>query len=303
LAGPPPAFAFGRIGEPAADEVVLAATGPAALEVHCHGGPRVVGRLLDLLRANGIDDRAGWPGTGWAEAIRLLPLARTTRTAGILLNQFHGAYDRAERATASGGPDAPAIRATLRRNATVGRHLIDPWRVAIAGLPNAGKSTLLNALAGFARSVVSPVPGTTRDIVSVSLAFDGWPVDVIDTAGLCDSVDAIEAEGVGRARAAAAESDLVLWVVDAAADRPNSAQDVASGLGVPADRVLVVFNKTDVAAVPPAEFPGAVRVAALTGAGLAELVARIVSVLVPDPPGPGDPVPFTPELCARWSTP
>jgi len=175
--------------------------------------------------------------------------------------------------------------------------------VAIAGAPNAGKSSLLNALAGFARCVVSPIPGTTRDAVRVSLAFDGWPVDLIDTAGVRDSPDALEAEGVERARAAAAESDLVVWVVDATGPRPKSARDVADLLGPANDRFLVVFNKIDVAAVPADELPEAIRVSAVTGSGLAELGARIVAALVPDPPAPGDPVPFTPERCDRWSPP
>jgi tRNA modification GTPase len=150
---------------------------------------------------------------------------------------------------------------------------------------------------------VSPFPGTTRDAVSVSLAFDGWPVDLVDTAGLRDSPDALESEGVERARVAAVGSDLVLWVVDATGPRPGSVPEVAGALGIEDDRVLVAFNKTDVSDMPPDEFPEAVRVSAVTGHGLADLAARIVAALVPHPPAPGDPVPFTPEQCDRWSRP
>jgi tRNA modification GTPase len=303
LSGPPAGFVFGRIGGEVSDDVILAATGPDTFEIHCHGGRRVVAWLVDLLRSNGVAEVPIPIGkTAAAGAARLLPLARTVRTAGILLDQLQGAYDRAEEAVCCGGSVADAARDILGRNVAVGRHLIEPWRVVVAGAPNAGKSTLLNALAGFARSVVSPTPGTTRDAVSVSVAFDGWPVDLTDTAGFRESADALESEGVERARAAAAQSDLVLWVVDATGRRPASVGEVANELGLSQSRLLLVFNKTDVAGVSPAEIPEAVRVSALTGSGLTDLVTRVVRILAPNPPEPGEPVPFTPEQCDRWSS-
>jgi tRNA modification GTPase len=303
LSGPPAGFVFGRIGGPTSDEVILTAIGPDTFEVHCHGGPRVVAWLVDLLRSNGIKEAPPQVGeSAAAQAARLLSMARTVRTAGILLDQLHGAYDRAEEAVRRGRSEAAAVQAILRRNVAVGRHLIDPWRVVVAGAPNAGKSTLLNSLAGFARSVVSPIPGTTRDAVSVSLAFDGWPVDLTDTAGFREPADALESEGVERARAAAAQSDLVLWVVDATGRRPASVGEVANELGLSESRMLVVFNKTDVVGVSPSELPEAVRVSALTGVGLTDLVSRIVKSLVPNLPAPGEPVPFTPEQCDRWTS-
>lgn len=287
---------FGRFGDRHADEILLAIHNSEDFEIHCHGGRRMVESLVGLLRSAGITD-VGWqqiPATGFANAAAaaLLPFARTVRTATILLDQAQGAYDRA---VASG-----TAADVLRRNAPVGRHLVNPWTIAIAGAPNAGKSTLLNALAGFARSVVSPTPGTTRDAVSVSLAFDGWPIDLVDTAGLRESPDAIEREGVDRARNAAAESDLCLWVVDATGPRPAFIAEVAGPLGRRPEDVLVVFNKCDLIAIPDMELPHAVRVSAVTGDGLAELISRVVSALVPNPPPPGEPVPFTPELCGRW---
>ena len=298
LEAPPTRFVFGRLGEQTADEVILAPVGPDAFEVQCHGGPQVVSWLLGLLRTNGVAEASESRAD---TAAALLPLARTVRTAGILLDQAHGAYDRAEQAVRAGGPDADRLREVLRRNARVGRHLVEPWTVAIAGAPNAGKSSLLNALAGFARSVVSAVPGTTRDAVSVSLAFDGWPVDQVDTAGLRESTDVLEAEGVSRARAATANSDLVLWVVDVTGPLSGSVGEVAGAVGVPTDRVLIVLNKVDLVDGTSTALPDGIRVSAVTGAGLSDLVARVVQILVPQPPDPGDPVPFTPELCDRWS--
>jgi tRNA modification GTPase len=87
--------------------------------------------------------------------------------------------------------------------------------VAIAGPPNVGKSSLLNRIARRDAAIVSPIPGTTRDVIEVGLDLDGYPVTLLDTAGIRDSSDPIEQEGVRRARARAADADLVLWVADA----------------------------------------------------------------------------------------
>ena len=87
--------------------------------------------------------------------------------------------------------------------------------VAIAGPPNVGKSTLMNQLARREVAIVSPHAGTTRDVIEVQLDLDGYPVTVIDTAGMRETDDPVEQEGVRRARARAAEADLVLWLTDA----------------------------------------------------------------------------------------
>ena len=87
--------------------------------------------------------------------------------------------------------------------------------MAIAGPPNAGKSTLLNRLAKREAAIVSPYAGTTRDVIEVHLDLAGWPVTLLDTAGIRDTDDPVELEGVRRARERAAAADLVLWVVDA----------------------------------------------------------------------------------------
>ena len=89
--------------------------------------------------------------------------------------------------------------------------------VAIAGPPNAGKSTLLNRLARREAAIVSPYPGTTRDVIEVHLDLGGYPVTLLDTAGIRESDDPVEQEGVRRARERAAAADLVLWVTDVSA--------------------------------------------------------------------------------------
>lgn len=300
---PSPRFRFGRFGSSKGDEVLLVLRSHDHIEIHCHGGRQVVAWLLALLAADGVQE------TPWQEFVRphfadpvaaaLLPFARTRRTAAILLDQANGAYARTVAAIEAGGVDASSLRETLQRYAVVGRHLVEPWTVAIVGKPNAGKSTLLNALAGFDRSIVSPIAGTTRDAVSVSLAFDGWPVDVIDTAGLRESGDTLEQEGVRRAKDTLAASDLSLWIVDATEVQSSPLEDwiptQSSG------RVLVVLNKCDLLARPIQEVGGAISISAATGDCIPQLAMRMTELLVPAPPAPGEPVPYSPELSRRWS--
>jgi tRNA modification GTPase len=114
-------------------------------------------------------------------------------------------------------------------NSGRGERLRDGLVVAIAGPPNAGKSTLLNRLARREAAIVSPYAGTTRDVIEVHLDLGGWPVTLLDTAGIRETSDPVELEGVRRARDRAAAADLVLWVVDASAagERGNAARPVA----------------------------------------------------------------------------
>lgn len=181
----------------------------------------------------------------------------------------------------------------------------------MAGPVNAGKSSLVNALAGHARSIVSPQAGTTRDLVMTRLVLGGWDVDLVDTAGGRADLAAAsptEQAGIARAVAAAAKADLVLRLVPAGSPLPE-----------PAPREIVVITKSDLfpdISPPPApEAASAPAVtSALTGRGIAELETRIVATLVPEDvvePGLLDgPVPFTPRqvrdiqaLLAESSTP
>ncbi|WP_020473220.1 GTPase [Zavarzinella formosa] len=284
-------FRFGNFAEESGDEVILVVHHAESVEIHSHGGPLVVKWILDKLESHGvtIESEAKFD-SGDPAAWRLLPFAKTVRCASILLDQAHGAYLEAAK------KPSPETEAILRRNAIVGKHLIDPWKVVIAGRPNAGKSSLLNALAGYARSVVSAIPGTTRDTVTTEVAFDGWPVSLTDTAGLRESNDELENEGIRRAGTYLRKADLVVWVVDL--DSPDPAWQIAAIPHELNNRTLVVFNKIDAF---PGRPPRAMGVSATTGEGLPELIAEIVRRLVPNPPQPGEPVPYTPELAAKWS--
>jgi tRNA modification GTPase len=139
--------------------------------------------------------------------------------------------------------------------------------IVIAGPANAGKSTLMNALAMRDVSIVSAVPGTTRDLVEVALDLNGFPVTLVDTAGIRDSDDPVEKEGIARARRRGKEGDLIIWLMEKASESPFDAEKWD---GVEAMRVL---NKVDVDGAP--EIDGVLGISAKTGEGLSELVRRI----------------------------
>jgi tRNA modification GTPase len=162
------------------------------------------------------------------------------------------------------------IKETLAASAQSER-LREGLTVAIAGPPNAGKSTLLNRLARRDAAIVSPHAGTTRDVIEVHLDLDGYPVTLIDTAGVRDTVDPVEQEGVRRARDRARTSDLVLWLVDA-----NDVSGLPPKSGGDHAPVWIVRNKVDLAGgdgAAKAQF----GISASRGDGVAGLVAALVS--------------------------
>lgn len=170
-----------------------------------------------------------------------------------------------------------ALIAQTQREAAQGRRLREGLTVAIVGQPNVGKSTLLNALAGFDAAIVSEHAGTTRDALREHLVLGGLPVTVIDTAGLRDTTDPVEQEGIRRARAALEKAELAVFVVD---DRTGiTAADEALLKSLPPMPRLVVRNKCDLANNQPSVFDDSgvrtVRLAAKSGAGLQLLSAEL----------------------------
>lgn len=168
---------------------------------------------------------------------------------------------------------ASAFKALLEQ-ATVGRVLRDGYRVVIVGKPNAGKSSLLNRLSGEEAAIVTEIAGTTRDVLREQINIDGLAVELVDTAGLRDNPDRIEAEGIRRAREALKSADGVLWIQDATADGPEEIGEEAPD-GVP---VTVVRNKIDLTNDVPGPLvdePGTINLSVKSGAGIDALHDRL----------------------------
>lgn len=162
-----------------------------------------------------------------------------------------------------------------------GERLRDGLHIAIIGPPNAGKSSLLNLLARRDAAIVSETAGTTRDVIEVHLDIGGWPVVLADTAGLRETGDAIEREGVRRARARADAADLRLLVLDATTDWQHTMNELTGSLMEGGGRWsdtqdIVVVNKTDRAPLAAtADSVGVVALSATTGDGLPDLMQRL----------------------------
>jgi len=188
--------------------------------------------------------------------------------------------------------------ATVRRHfdavnaaAGQGRLLRDGLTVVLAGRPNSGKSSLLNRLAGYDAATVTDIPGTTRDVLRERIDIDGLPLHVLDTAGLRDSDDAVEREGVRRAAAEMSRADRVLFVIDTSNDPLGRAFNEQLAR-LPADvPVTLVYNKIDLASGLPVDDtvagPPRIHVSALTGTGLDLLRAHLKACVSFQSPGNG----------------
>ncbi len=155
-----------------------------------------------------------------------------------------------------------------------GRVLRDGYRVVIVGQPNAGKSSLLNYLSGAETAIVTEIAGTTRDILREQIDVDGLAVELVDTAGLRDNPDTVEAEGIRRARAAMDSADALLWIEDATKRRAGPPDDFASS-EIPVIRIRNKIDLTTEAAGAAADDPNLIRLSAKTGAGIGALRERI----------------------------
>ncbi|VAX00367.1 tRNA-5-carboxymethylaminomethyl-2-thiouridine(34)synthesis protein MnmE, partial [hydrothermal vent metagenome] len=169
--------------------------------------------------------------------------------------------------------------AETRAAARQGNLLREGMTVVIAGRPNAGKSTLLNALAGRDTAIVTDIPGTTRDILREHIQLDGLPLHIIDTAGLRDSNDAVEQEGIRRAWAEIEGADRILLLHDASQTFDEQEQDLLTQLGQAGPPITLVQNKIDLLTVDavPVMVPGnaknitEIAVSARSGTGLQTL--------------------------------
>jgi tRNA modification GTPase len=297
------------------EEIVACRTGNQQVELSCHGGRLAAQRIERDLVQRGCRslDWADWLHVGReagsdtieAEARIALAQARTERTAGILLDQLQGALRREMTAIGdlvSAHPDQvrQRLQILLDRSA-LGLHLTTPWRIVLAGRPNVGKSSLINALVGYTRAIVFDQPGTTRDVVTATAAIDGWPVELADTAGLQNPADTLEAAGIKRARAQMTAADVLLLVFDLT--RPWTREDATLLSQWP--QAIPVFSKLDLLRAESDSRPRGLETSAVTRQGIDELLRKIASRLVLDPPAPGSAIPFTDRqvrLLQEWRT-
>lgn len=320
----------GRWGSSAGEELVVARRSERQIEVHCHGGVAAVRKIVADLTAAGCQEILwrDWLKTPRSRASldHRLPIddaitraaqvaladAITLRTAAVLLDQLNGTLSTAihtaiDSISRGAWEEAGKLIEGLLSHRDFGLHLTTPWRVVLAGPPNVGKSSLINALAGFPRAIVSPTPGTTRDVVTLTTAIDGWPVELADTAGLRNTADEIESAGVRLAQEMLAAADVMLLVHDASQGALLDSNDEYVAMChslTEHQRVIDVWNKIDLQPASIAQSSlgkesarsikrASVRTCAVTGAGIDDLINAISGALVPNVPPAGTPIPFT----------
>ncbi|MFN7803144.1 MAG: GTPase [Planctomycetaceae bacterium] len=307
-------IAFGTVGEAPAEETVVCRIRSDVLELHCHGGDAAVGRIVADLAPRGFVLRdAVWPGETRfeRECAEALSRAQTQLAANLLLAQQAGLLRRAVEQVAAARPDrslAAERLAALWRWRRAGLRLTQPFRVALVGRPNVGKSSLINALVGYERSIVFDAPGTTRDVVTAETALAGWAVQLADTAGFRTGAGELETMAMERARAWLAEADLVLLVLDRSQPLTDEDRDLYEAY----PEALCLVNKVDL----PSAWPGenefclgdgarshprlaSLAVSAVTGCGMEELQRQIMGRLLPEPVTGPVALPFTPRQVAH----
>ncbi len=301
-------------------------TGEPVCELQCHGGPVILDTLLGELVARGArlaePGEYTWRAfdnakldLAQAEAVADLINAATAKAARAALRSLAGEFSSRIKEIVSQliqlrvyveaaidfseeeidfldsrelNARVSAMCAELDLLATqtsAGSVLREGVSAVIVGLPNAGKSSLLNTMSGQDRVIVTPTPGTTRDTVDVTVDVSGLAVRVTDTAGLRDSADVAEKQGVARAWEAAKRADVVLYVIDSAAGA--TLEDIQHLARLERQRVLIVWNKIDLAAAPERNPLSHMRhhvfVSALSGEGLDSALRAIETLAGYDP--------------------
>ena len=298
------AVLFGQLIDPEAPEetgedVVVARTDKTGFAIHGHGGSAAIARTARILSQLGAkeSDAEHWRihqnvSEENRKILSMLEQAPTYRTASILLDQYNGAGRRTREKIAQlrlEGKEEQAQEMEKRfyETKSVAQRLLVPWKVVFIGRPNVGKSSLLNAVLGYQRSIVNAQQGTTRDLVQAQTTIDGWLFEFVDAAGIRETTDELEREGVNRAISSITEADLVVRLFDDADSMKEIEQARTSEsfrLAVP---TIDVMNKCDLASTSQTN-ESVLRVSAVDGTGIEELLQTIVQTLIPNPPQPGE---------------
>lgn len=293
------------------EELVVCRSAEDEIEIHCHGGEAAIFRILSDLENLGVtvlDWETYLEQTTdlWeADYLRAISSARTFRTAELLLGQRQiGKSVWQELAKCQNANDWKQLgdekrsgyRETITQMQTwsdFGRHLVVPWSIVIGGVPNVGKSSLINAILGYQRAIVIDQPGTTRDVVTGETAIQGWPVLLSDTAGQRDSEDVLESAGIDRAIRALQKADLQILLMDRSSPPDEQTQVMISNY----PNALFVFNKIDVEAnrewaqMTFHEKP--LNISCKTGEGIELLIQAAMQKLIPQLPPAKQVVPVT----------
>lgn len=302
---------YGSFGADEKDDVVLwqrRTTMQPEVLVHSHGGTAVTGALLAAIVHKGARQ------TSWQDYYaekgedpididirEAQARAPTDRCAAILLDQSSGRLaQEIQRLTRS--PDPESARSLLRW-AEIGRHLVDPWKILLAGPVNAGKSSLLNAIVGYERAIVSAQPGTTRDVIGGQIALAGWPVELLDGPGYRDDLTPLEQAGHAILERILKSVDLVVLALDLSVPLTNEGRQLIQRL----NPGIIVGNKSDLACAWETgdKHLLTVEVSSLSGAGIGRLIDEMVTRIVPEVPPPGQLIPITERQVAmleKWAS-
>lgn len=271
------------------EDLLVVHNGGLEYEIQSHGSQAAVAAIkTDLLRHGASQRCPQTPGPlssarFQADVERLLCQATTARTAKILLQQWHILPPAIETLK----QDPEQLDAFLRWS-SFGTRFHRRQSIVFCGRPNAGKSSLTNAILGFDRAIVTPIAGTTRDVLTHHTVIDGWPVELSDTAGLRESDNRIEQIGVAKARQKLETANLIISVIDATDPQPWDEEEITPD--------IIVVNKSDLAdqrrQFEDSKIP-VVFVSATQSTGIDELLTVISETLYPQIPPADQPLPLT----------